>query len=147
MKKLLGFLFSVLSLLALCCGFACAPSSGYNGAELISVSGTTIVIRATETSGTLYDALEAFDEADLIDIDGEEGQYGYFIEEINGYKPVNNELFALYTTLGEYKGVTYSDASWGTYEYEGRTLASAANGVSGTPLVEGELYIIALSSY
>ena len=54
----------------------------------------------------------------------------------------DDHYWAVYTTLGTLDGTSYSDAQWGTWEYEGNTLASASYGVSGLPMIEGEYYAL-----
>ena len=75
-------------------------------------------------------------------MDGSESEYGFYLTSLNGREATDEYYWAVYTTLGILDGVEYSNAAWGTWEYGGETLASASYGVSGLPLVEGELYAL-----
>lgn len=150
MKKTTKILTVLLCALILCPIFACSPKNSDIRARIISSDDSgTVIIEATATSGSLYDALAMFDESDLLDLDMEQSEYGYFIEEVNGRKPdaAKNEFFAVYTSLGDYLGVSYSSEEFASYEYNGQRLGSASVGVSSLPLVKGEIYIIAISTY
>ena len=113
------------------------------------VDGERVVLRAeeTDTSASLFDALAALQEKGELRFSYEAGEYGAFLTQINGHTAAGNEFWAVYTTLGEYGGVRYSDEAYGTYHYGETQLASASYGVSSLPLVEGMLYAVALSSY
>lgn len=57
----------------------------------------------------------------------------------------------VYTSVTEIDGVSYSDASYGTYTYETadgtQTLNSASYGVSGLPCVDGAVYLFTVGTY
>lgn len=132
--------------------FAAACAKNADGvAELVETGDKTVVIRAlkTDTSVSLADAMQSLKEEGKLDFTAQDGDYGLQILSVNGYTPDagKNEFFAVYTTLGEYEGTAYSDETWGFFEYGGKRLNSAAYGVSGLPMVEGELYIITVSTY
>ncbi len=120
-------------------------------AKLVSAEGNTIVIEGlrTDTSVSLADVLYSFKEEGKLTFEAQDGDYGWQIMSVNGYVPdaAKNEFWAIYTTLEEYGGDLYSDTSWGTFVYDGKTLGSAAYGASGMPVIEGELYILTLSTY
>ena len=135
----------------LCIAFAaCTPSAGMGNAraELLESDGTCLVIRVTEgdMDKNLYDVLCIFEQNGEITFDGTQSEYGFYLTSLNGVEADAENYWALYTTLGTLDGVSYSDASYGTWEYDGRTLASASYGVSGLPLVEGELYALIRTS-
>ena len=118
-------------------------------AKLLENSKTLIVIEANATGGSMKDAMAKFKEAGNLDYEGETGEFGFYLTSVNGYTPdaAKHEFWAVYTTLGEYEGVVYSNVDYGTYEYNGKTLASAAYGISGLPLIAGNLYILTISTY
>lgn len=120
-------------------------------AEILESGSNTVVIRSvkTDTSVSLADVLLSLKESGKLDLEGQNGDMGFYITSVNGYSPdaSKNEFWAIYTTLENYDGIAYSDAAWGTFEYGGKRLGSASFGVSGLPMVEGELYIITISTF
>ena len=161
-KKLMSLIAATLVALsaltlASCDALDDTPENGI-GVKMIALEGQVVAIEATQTNGTLYDALvyfkDVFDDleylgADAFTFEGSESEYGFYITSVNGYVPNAdaNEFWGVYTDLGEYEGVAYSSAEFGTYEYNGKTYASASLGVSGMPLIEGYVYILAVSTY
>ena len=119
--------------------------AGSAAAEVKSQSETSIVIEAMQSGGSLADALDA----GSLDFSASESEYGLFIESVNGRAadPSANEYWAIYTTLAELDGVSYSSSEYGVFEADGKTLASASYGASGLPMQEGELYALVLESY
>ena len=122
-----------------------------NGTDvtLLESGETLVVIQAKTTNGSLQDAMAKFKEEGKLTYEGTESEYGFYLTSINGYTPdaSKNEFWAVYTTLGEYEGVSYSSAEYGTYNYKGNSCASASYGISGLPIVEGYLYILTISTY
>lgn len=149
MRKFLSALMlcAALSLFAL----AACNKDGSGVAELMETDGNTVVIKAikTDASVSLADVLSSLKEQGKLDYEGRQGDYGLEILSINGYTPDSDkkEFWAIYTTLGEYEGVSYSDGTWGTFVYKDETLNSAAFGVSQMPIIAGELYILTISTY
>ncbi len=133
---------------ALMCGalIGCAQAADKGDAEfrLVANDETCVVIAAdkSDTDRSLYDALAFFATSGEITMDGSESEYGFYLTSLNGREATDEYYWAVYTTLGILDGVEYSNAAWGTWEYGGETLASASYGVSGLPLVEGELYAL-----
>ena len=132
----------------LMCGalIGCAQAADTGDAEfrLVANDETCVVIAAdkSDTDRSLYDALAFFATSGEITMDGSESEYGFYLTSLNGRVATDEYYWAVYTTLGILDGVEYSNAAWGTWEYGGETLASASYGVSGLPLVEGELYAL-----
>ena len=118
-------------------------------ATLLESSETLVVIQANTTSGSMQDAMAKFKETGEITYEGSESEYGFYLTSVNGYTPdaSKNEFWAVYTTLGEYGGVSYSSAEYGTYDYKDTSCASASYGITGLPMVEGYLYILTISTY
>lgn len=145
--KRLAALFSVALIFAVTLT-ACGDGKAVEAA-LLESSKQRVVIEATGSNGSLEDALAYFKEEGELDYAGSVGEFGFYLTALNGYEPdgSRNEFWAIYTTLGELDGVAYSNIEYGTYSYEGKTLASASYGISGIPLVEGELYILVIESY
>lgn len=149
MKQFKGLVAAAAASAVLVCGAlfsACAQDSsiGAAKAEVLASDAERVVIEVTEgdTSKSLYDALTVFQEEEKLTFSGSESEYGYYITSVNGVAAAGDSYWAVYTTLGTLDGASYSDAQWGTFEYEGKTLASASYGVSGLPLVEGEYYAL-----
>ena len=149
MKQFKGLVAAVAASAVLVCAAlfsACAQDSsiGAAKAEVLASDAERVVIEVTEgdTSKSLYDALTVFQEEEKLTFSGSESEYGYYITSVNGVAGTAGHYWAVYTTLGTLDGASYSDAQWGTFEYEGKTLASASYGVSGLPLVEGEYYAL-----
>ena len=128
---------------------ACNAPEEAVGAEVKLSEETLLVLEGAKTGGSLEDALSALQEAEKLTYSGTTGEFGLYLETINGYTAdaVKNEYWALYTSLGEYEGVSFSNAEYGTFEYGGKSYASASYGVSGLPLIEGELYILTIETY
>lgn len=137
---------AVAALLCIAPLTACMPSAGIGNARAeIRVNGVSYVVievLAGDTSRSLYDALAAFAEQGDIRLDGGETEYGFFVTSVNGREANADYYWAVYTTLGTVNGTAYSDAAYGTWEYDGRTLAMASYGVSGLPLFEDEYYAL-----
>lgn len=125
------------------------PTDQSLAAAVLEASGKLAVIEASATRGSLEEAMTVLKEAGELTYEGSDSEYGFYLTSVNGYTPDadSNEYWAVYTTLGEYDGVEYSNSEYGTYDYGGKTLASASYGVSGLPLVEGELYVLVVESY
>ena len=148
MKHMRTFFVAGTLAAALMCGalIGCVQAADTGDAEsrLVANDETCVVIAAdkSDTDRSLYDALAFFATSGEITMDGSESEYGFYLTSLNGREATDEYYWAVYTTLGILDGVEYSNAAWGTWEYGGETLASASYGVSGLPLVEGELYAL-----
>lgn len=140
-------LFSALLFAATLLLAACTPAKAETNAKLHESTQSLVVIEALVSGGTLEDAMNGFKEEGELSFEGENGDFGFYITSVNGYTPVENEYWAVYTTLGDYEGVSYSNAEYGTYEYGGKTLASASYGISGLPLIAGEYYVLTIATF
>ena len=149
MKKFAKIISVIIAVLTVTLVFASCGEESSSAAELLESSDKLVVIEAKETGGSLLDALNSLKEDGSLTFDGEDSEYGFYLNSVNGYTPdaSANEFWAIYTTLGEYEGVAYSSAEYGTYDYNGKTCASASYGVSGLVMVEGEIYVLAVESY
>ena len=150
MKKFIKVLAAiVVSSLIFGCLAAC--NKGAADVELLESTERIVAIKALKTdNGTsLADALSSLKEQGKIDFDGSTSDTtGLYITSVNGYTPDFNEtkeFWGVYTTLIEYSGTTYSNADYGTYDYNGTTLYSATYGISRLPLIEGEIYVLAIT--
>lgn len=127
----------------------CACDNGTAAATVVETAEKYVVIRAEKTGGSLEDAMAQLQSDGKLQYETTIGQYGATLQSVNGYSPDSSkyEFWAIYTTLTEYEGVSYSDVNWGTFEYDGKTLGSASYGASGMPMIEGHLYVLAISTY
>ena len=127
--------------------FGCGET--VDGVKLVESSEKVVVIEATATKGSLLDAMNALESAEELKFETSGSGDMTMIVSVNGYAPDSskNEFWAIYTSLTELDGVVYSNAEYGTYEYGGKTLGSASFGCAGLPLVEGETYLLAISTY
>ena len=117
--------------------------------SVVFTADDAVVIKANTTEGSLEDALNALKDSNALDFTGSQSEYGLYIESVNGKTAdaTKNEYWAVYTTLTEIDGVSYSSAEYGTYDYDGTQCASASFGASGLPMVEGNLYAVVLATY
>ncbi len=117
--------------------------------SVVFTADDAVVIKANTTEGSLEDALNALKDSNALDYTGSQSEYGLYIESVNGKTAdaAKNEYWAVYTTLTELDGVSYSSAEYGTYDYDGTQCASASFGASGLPMVEGNLYAVVLAAY
>lgn len=146
MKKKLSILSILLVVvLALCAFIACGK--GTAKVTVLENEEELLVIRADETKEdvSLEDVLKDLKKSGEIQYEISNG----FITSVNGRNqdPGSGEYWFVYTSLTTYKGVTYSDTSWDTYSYDGTDYFSAVVGVDGLPMIEGNLYILALGTY
>ena len=148
-KTLLAMVFSFILMLTATIFAACNNESYAVDVNLLESTDKLVAIEATKTGGSLEDALKKLKETGELDYDGDMSEFGFYLTSVNGYTPdaSKNEYWAIYSTLSEYEGVLYSNADYGTYEYKDTVCASASYGVSGMPLVEGELYILTVATY
>lgn len=147
MKMLAAFVGAAVIALGCVVFSACAEEKSVEGVKLVESSSELVVIEATETDGSLYDAMKALKEEELITFEGYVGDYGFYIESVNGQAPAEGEAWMIYTSLGEYEGVSYSTTEYGTFEYKDTQYGSANYGCDGLPLVSGNTYILALVEY
>ena len=150
MKHTLRFATFIVATITAFAGFVLSACGGNDAdATLLESSETLVVIQANTTSGSMQDAMSKFKEEGKLTYEGSESEYGFYLTSVNGYTPdaSKNEFWAVYTTLGEYGGVSYSSAEYGTYDYKGTSCASASYGITGLPMVEGYLYILTISTY
>lgn len=130
---------------------ACTQSAGIGNAKIrLALSDETRVVvevTAGDLTHSLYDALASLAEKGDIRMEGSSSDYGFYLTSVNGMAADESNYWAVYTTLGTLDDIVYSDTAYGTWEYEGRTLAMAACGVSGLLLVEGEWYALVWTPY
>ena len=147
--KFTAFLLAIFFVVVLTVTACADGTAAASGAVVLESSDKFVVIEANATGGSLEEAMAALKETGALTYEGSESEYGFYLTSVNGYTPDDdaNEYWAVYTTLGEYDGVEYSNSEYGTYDYNGKTCASASYGVSGIPMIEGELYVIAIATY
>lgn len=146
MKKKLSILSILLAFALALCAFA-ACTKGTAKATVLENNEELLVIRADETKDdvSLENVLNDLKKSGEIQYEISDG----FITSVNGRAndPNSNGYWFVYTSLTTYKGVTYSDTSWGTYSYDGTDYSSATVGVDGLPMIEGNLYILAWGTF
>lgn len=127
-------------------GAGAAEESMLGDADVQLARNDTTAVVFTVTEGdeerSLYDVLAAYRTLGVLTFTASGGEDAAFITSVNGVENADPSYWMVYTTLGEYEGVSYSDAAWGTWEYEGDAYASASYGVSLLPLVAGESYAL-----
>lgn len=112
------------------------------------------VMELTYTT-SVKDYLDALAEDGLITFEGYESSYGYYITAVNGIEEQTTNTatgssgwsWMVYTDFTEDDGTIYADPAYGTFEYNGTTLASASYGVSYLPCVEGYTYALVYQSW
>ena len=133
-RKLIAILLCLMSFCCLCgCSLFAQPESGQSAACAVEYVGETRVVIVAETDGasllacmeSLQDEL-AFELSDgmLISLNGKANAADY------------SSCWMLYTTDAE-----MSNSAWGTIEYDGKTLASAAFGADALAVKNGEIYL------
>lgn len=146
MKKKLSILSILLVLLFALSAFA-ACAKGTAKVTVLENKEEILVIRADETKEdvSLEAVLNNLKESGEIKCEISDG----FITSVNGRIADSSigEYWFIYTSLTTYKEVSYSDMTWGTYTYNGTDYSSATVGVDGLPMIEGNLYILALGTF
>lgn len=150
MKKTMCVLCVCVAVLAAAFAFTgCTPEETTVKATLLENTENRVVLRAETTGGSLEDARRALADEGKLTFTVSSGQYGAFIESVNGHAAdgAKNEFWAVYTSVGEHEGVTYSNAEYGTFEWDGAVLGSASYGVSQLPLLKDALYALVFTSF
>lgn len=98
---------------------------------VIDLTGATV-----EEGATLLDVMEKRKEEGTLTFEVANGM----VTSINGTanSPTYNPCWMLYTSDDD---PAISNSTWGTYEYEGQTLASAALGADALIVKAGEIYV------
>ncbi|MCH5147126.1 MAG: hypothetical protein J1F61_03855 [Clostridiales bacterium] len=143
MKKKLSIVSILLVLILALCAFA-ACGKGTAKVTVLENEEELLVIRADETKEdvSLENVLQNLKKSGKIQYEISDG----FVTSVNGHLPAADEFWGLYTTLTEYKGVTYAGTYPGSYTYGETVCVSADYGVNGLPMIEGHLYILKITS-
>lgn len=127
--KILSLIVLAAVVLAVLCG--CSSP--------VDMTETEVIVKAegklTEGCETLEDYMAALQEAGKLSYVASDGM----VTEINGKKAdyaADKTNWMLYTDDEE-----NSNSAWGTYEHDGKTLASASLGMGDLPLKEGAVYV------
>ncbi len=133
-RKLLAILLCLMAFCSLCgCSIFAQPESSQNASCTLEYVGETRVAIVAETDGvSVLSCMESlqneltFELSDgmLISLNGKANAADY------------SSCWMLYTT-----DETMSNSAWGTIEYEGKTLASAAFGADALMVKKGEIYL------
>lgn len=120
-----------------------APAVDYkvseSNQELVVFTVTGDVTSLTDKT-SMYDYMVALQAEGKVTFEVKDGM----ITKVNGVENPSDysSCWMIYTDLGEYEGVLYSNRDWGTYTYGGNTYDSAAYGVTAMPAIEGYTYVL-----
>lgn len=154
-KKLFSLLIALCAVVTLAfagCGKNLVVLNGADGSvESVVIVVDDSVMELNETT-TLAEYLTALDEKGKIDVTLTDSTYGKYITAVNGVEEktvsaTNGYSWMVYTDLTELDGVTYSNASYGTFAYKDKTLNSASWGVSTLPAIEGYTYALSYQEW
>ncbi|MGN1234404.1 MAG: DUF4430 domain-containing protein [Christensenellaceae bacterium] len=147
----LAVLFAAVA--ALCLAFFGCSEHESSSYSVEANTETLVVIKATETNVevSVMDALKELAEAGTIQMEYTNGEWGAYIESINGTVPdaAAHEYWAFYTTLGTYgePAFIYSTTDFGSYDYQGTICGYAQVGAGSMPMVEGCLYVFTIATW
>lgn len=127
--------------------FGCGEEKGK--VTILEKGEEFVVIEAKATSGSLYDGLTYLKDNGELMFESTGSGVTLFLTSVNGYAAdgAKNEFWGIYTSIAELDGVAYTTTEFGTYTYGGTVYNSASWGCAGLPLVEGEVYILAISAF
>lgn len=118
---------------------ACQKQEPIKDTEVIITIDTNVM--ADIEGKTLADYMAAMKDKGILSYEGKEGQYGWFIETINGRTAdEKTEYWALYTDDEE-----NSSTDWGSYVADGKTCGFASLGASSMPIKAGKIYVWVLT--
>ena len=122
---IVSFLFVVMAIFTVSC------KDGEVLPVAIDLTNATV-----EEGATLLDIMEDLQKEKALTFEIANGM----ITSINGTAnaPTFNPCWMLYTSDDD---PAVSNSAWGTYEYKGQTLASAALGADSLPVKSGEIYV------
>ena len=136
MKRIKVFLVSCIFFVLCAFGFSACKKGGEVTCTLLSVTDTQVVIRVDETDGkaVLLNAMEKLQSKGELTFTVSGGM----VTAINGVEndTTNYIYWMLYTSDSE-----MSNAAWGTVEYDGQTLGSAALGAEDLIVAKDAIYI------
>ena len=123
---------------------ACKNDGETKAVTLEKVTETLIVMKVTEAeeNASALSALAKLKEDGQIDFKSIDSGYGAYITSINGKEQTATASWMFYTSDEE-----FSNAEWGTIEYDGMTFASSALGASSLIVKVGEYYIWSFESW
>lgn len=148
MKKKLSIVSILLVLILALCSFA-ACANGTAKVTVLESEGELLVIRADETKEDVSfgDVLLDLKKSGKIQFEADTTEYGLSPISVNGHRITGNEYWAVYTSLSNYKGVEYSSTEYGSYTHDEIVCGYANYGVSGLPIIKGNLYILVLETW
>ncbi len=148
MKRKITVLFSLLFavVFSALCLFACGKAEGDVKASVVESSETLLVIRVDKTDGkaTLYDAMKYLRDEEEIDFETQSSTYGEMMTSING--KANDDGAGAYW-MSYTSDAEFSNAAWGTYNYDSKELGSCSVGISSLTVKESCLYVWAYQSF
>ena len=148
MKKKLSIVSILLVLIIALCVFA-ACGKGTAKVTVLESEGEVLVIRADETKEDVSfgDVLQNLKKSGKIQFEAKTTEYGLSPISVNGRTLGDNEYWAVYTSLSKYKGTDYSSTEYSSYTYNETVCGYANYGVSGLPIIKGNLYILVLETF
>ena len=110
------------------------------GKVLYADENTVVMtVLSAEEGATLKDVMTVLkEEGELTFVDDGTGM----IVSVNERGVSGNEFWGIYTSAKD-----YSNTAWGTTEYDGETLGSAMFGYVALPALEGEFYVLELTTW
>jgi hypothetical protein len=157
MKKLVTLFLALFASVAAFSFAGCdkgeTPEGGKSGDVVLNVESIVFTVKCdyielgeTTSVKDYMDALKA--NGELV-FDGSNSEFGFYIESVYGRKAEDDAFWAVYTDLVKIEGddAVYSTTEWGSFTYGGKTLGSAAYGVSSLPCVEGYTYALVYETF
>ncbi len=97
-----------------------------------------------DNTTTTYDALLLLEEHGYLDFEVQRSQLGHYLLSVNGVTAQDGHFWALYTTIVEWNGFTYSTVEYTPFECNGVVLYSSTVGLSSLPIIDGQYYALLL---
>ena len=164
-KKLLAFLVAIISVVTVFAFAGCKKEYDPDGGGENYVLKTTIdeqkciIFTASKDvmnigySTSVADYLNALKSKNYLNFISSTSDYGLYITSMDGTANVDNPDFTGYSWMFYIDFLTLEGdnaeyaSNFATFLYEGKTLYSSNNGVSGTPCVEGHTYAFVYEYY
>ncbi|MBO5327991.1 MAG: hypothetical protein J6B04_02320 [Clostridia bacterium] len=156
-NKFLALFLSVVALFSAIALSGCAKrlevvvgDDGKTESVIFKISANVMEI---SPDSSVYDYMLALKEDGLFDFTSENSNFGQTILSVNGIENyvaengLSGKSWMIYTDLTTLDDVVYSNAEYGTYEHDGKTLNSASYGVSGLPCIEGYTFALVYAEW
>lgn len=139
MKVKILISFTLLFITFITCFSGC-KNEGTAKASIVLSEQNKVVIKVYETDGnaSLMDVMSSLKESGKINFIAKQGM----VTEINGKEAPERYSWFLYASDQE-----FSNALWGTIEYDGKTFGSAILGAESLIVIENGYYVWALEKW